>query len=88
VAFGEPVDEECPSAAPEKNYGPVALRSSLAWPGNPLFDDPTTKIGVDPAIFGPSNSLEQDRIRNPLLPGKALKPPGLEDSQSEPYSIL
>jgi hypothetical protein len=60
-----------PGSAPEKDDGPVAFRSSLAWPGNPLFDDLTAKVGVDLAPLGPSNSVTQDRIRNPLPPGKA-----------------
>jgi hypothetical protein len=29
----------------------------LAWPGDPLFDDLTAKVGVDLALFDPSNSL-------------------------------
>ncbi len=52
--------------------GTVAFRSSLPWPGNTLFDDPTAKVGVDLALLGPSDSLTQHRIRNPFLPGKAL----------------
>jgi hypothetical protein len=30
LAFGEPVYEECPGSAPEKDDGPVAFRSSLS----------------------------------------------------------
>jgi hypothetical protein len=80
--------EDCLGSAPEKDDGPVAFRSSLSWPGDPLFDDFTAKVGVDLALFGPSNSLTQNRIRNPLLSGKALKPPGFEDSHGAPQSIL
>ena len=60
--------------------GPVAFRSSLPWPGNPLFDDLTAEIGVNLTLFCASNSLTQNRIRNPFLLGKALKSPGFEDS--------
>jgi hypothetical protein len=49
---------------------------------------PPAKVGVDLALFGPSNSLTQRRIRNPFLPGKALKPPGFEDSQNAAPLIL
>jgi hypothetical protein len=73
LAFGEPVHKECLGSAPEKDDGPVAFRSSLPWPGDPLFDDLTAKAGVDLALFGPSNSLTQDRIRNPFLPGKSVE---------------
>jgi hypothetical protein len=83
-ALGEPVHEECPGSAPEKDDGPVAFRPSLSRSGDPLFDDPTAKVGVDLTPFGPSNSLPQDRIRNPFLCGKALKPPGFENSHSGP----
>ena len=62
---------------PVLDDGPVAFRFSLPWSGDPLFDDLTAKAGVDLALFGPSNSPTQDRIRSPFLPGKALKPPGL-----------
>jgi hypothetical protein len=86
--FGEPVHEECLGSAPEKDDGPVALRSSLPWPGDPLFDDPTAKVGVNLIVFGPCNSLTQDRIRNPFLLDEALKPPGFEDSHRAPSSIL
>jgi hypothetical protein len=45
LAFGESVYEECAtlsgkSLPPEKDDRLVALRSSLPWPGDPLFDDP------------------------------------------------
>jgi len=79
-AFGEPVHKECLGTAPEKDDRPAAFRSSLPRPGDSLFDDPTTKVCVNLALFGPYNSLTQGRIRNPFLPGKALKPPGFEDS--------
>jgi hypothetical protein len=69
---------------PEQDNGPVAFRSSLPWPGDPLFDDPAAKVGVNLALFGPSNSLTQHRIHNPFPPGKALKPPGFEDSHRAP----
>src|ERR1035437_8903114 len=82
MALGEPVHEECVVSAPEEDDGPVSFRSTLPRPGDPLFDDPTTKVGVDLATFRPSNSLKQDRIRNPFLPGKALKPPGFVGSHS------
>jgi hypothetical protein len=49
-----------------------------------LFDDLTAKVGVDLALFGPSHGLAQDHIRDPFLPGKALKPPGFEDSHNAP----
>jgi hypothetical protein len=88
LAFGEPVHEECLGSAPEKDDGPVPFRSSLPWPGGPLFDDFTAKVGVDLALFGPSNSLTPDRIRNPFLFGKALKSPGFKDSHGAPQSIL
>jgi len=68
--------------------GPVAFRSSLTRSGNPLFDDFTAKVGVDLALFGPSNRFTQGRIRNSFLPGKALKPSGFQDSHSVPRSIL
>jgi hypothetical protein len=87
-ALGESVNEECPGSSPEKDDGTVAPRSSLPWPGDPLFDDPTAEIGVDSAHFGPINRLTQSRIRNPFLLGKALKPPGFEDSHSATKSIL
>jgi hypothetical protein len=80
LAFGEPVYEECLRSAPEEDDGAVAFRSSLSRPGDPLFDDPTTKVGVDLALFGASDSLKQDRIRNRFLPGKALKPSGFVGS--------
>ena len=80
LAFGEPVYKECLGSAPEEDDGPVAFRSSLPWPGNPLFDDLTAKVGVDLALFGPCNRLTQGRIRNPFLPGEALKLSGFEDS--------
>jgi hypothetical protein len=88
LAFGEPVHEKCLGSAPEKDNGLVAFRSSLPWPGDPLFDDITAKVSVDLALLGPSNSLTQDRIRNPFLSGKALEPPGFEDSHGAPQSIL
>jgi hypothetical protein len=67
LALGEPVHEKCLGAATEQDDGPVAFRSSLARSGDPLFDDFTAKVGVDLALFGPSNRLMQVRIRNPFL---------------------
>jgi hypothetical protein len=52
--------------------------------GDPLFDDLAAKVGIDLALFGPNHCLAQGRIRNPFLPGEALKPPGCEDSHSAP----
>jgi hypothetical protein len=80
LVFGEAVYEERLASMPEKNDGPIAFRSSLPWPGNPLLDDLTAKFGVYLALFGPNNSLTQGCIRNAFLPSKALKPPGFEDS--------
>jgi hypothetical protein len=84
LAFGEPVHKECPSSrersTAEKDDCPVTFRSSLSRLGDALFDDTATKVGVDLTFFGPSNSVTQDRIRNPFFPGEALKPPGFEDS--------
>jgi hypothetical protein len=88
LALGKPVHEECLGSAPEKDDGPVAFRFSLPGSGDPLFDDLTAKVGVDLALFGPSNSLAQGRIRNLFLRGKALKPPGFEDSHTAPESII
>jgi len=82
LALGEPVYEKRPGTPTEQDDGPVAFRFSLPWSGDPLFDDLTAKVGIDLTLFGPSNSLTQDRIRNPFLPGKALKPPGFVDSHS------
>jgi len=65
LAFGEPVHKECLGSAAEKDDGSVAFRPSLPWPGDPLFDDPTTKVGVNLALFGACDSLTQGRIRNP-----------------------
>jgi hypothetical protein len=59
----------------------------VARPGHPLFDDLTTEADIDLALFGSSNSLTQDRIRNPFLPGKALKPPGFVDPHSAPFIL-
>jgi len=68
------------------SYSPK--RSSLTRPGDPLFDDLAAKVGVDLALIGPSNRLAQSGIRNPFLPGKALKPSGLDDSHFTPESLL
>jgi hypothetical protein len=51
----------------------------LSWPGDPLFDNPTTKIGVYLAFLRSIDSLAQRRILNPFLPGETLKPLGFED---------
>ncbi len=82
LALGEPVHEECPGSAPEEDDGPLASRFSLPWSGDPLLDDPTAKVGVDLAPFGPTNRLAQNRIPYPLLHGKTSKPPGFEDLHS------
>jgi hypothetical protein len=52
-----------------------------------LFDDPTAKIGVDLTPFGPGDSLKQNRIRDPFLPGKALKPPGFVGSHGTRFIL-
>jgi hypothetical protein len=82
LALGEPEHEECSGPSPKKDDGPITFRSSLPWSGDPLFDDPTTKVGIDLAFLGPSNSIAQDRIRNSFFSGKALKPSGFEDSHA------
>ena len=84
LAFGEPIHEKCLRAATVQDDGPLALRLSLTRSGDPLFDDPAAKAGVDLAIFGTINSLTQSRVRNPFRPGKAMKPPGFEDSHLWP----
>jgi hypothetical protein len=76
LALGEPVHEKRSVIATEQDDGPVAFRFSLPRSGDPLFDDLAAQVGVDLALFGPGDSLMQGRIRNPFLPGKALKPPG------------
>ena len=54
---------------------PLAFNSAaICFSGDPLFDDLTAKVGVALAPFGPSNSLTQDPIRNPFLPGNASLP--------------
>ena len=53
LTFGEPIREECLLAATEPDDGPVAFRSSLSGPGDPLFDELAAKVGVDLAFFGP-----------------------------------
>src|SRR5258708_2195704 len=87
LALGEAVHEECLTSAPEEDDGPVAFRPSLPRSGDPLFDDLTAKVGVDLTLFGPLHSLAQDGVRDTFFPGKALKPPGLEDSHIVPKSI-
>jgi hypothetical protein len=79
-ALGEPVHEKCLGSAPEKDDCTLAFRFSSSWTSDTLFDDFTAKVCVDLAVFGASDSVEQDRIRNSFLFGKALKPPGFEDS--------
>lgn len=59
-ALSEAIHEERPGSAPEKDNDPIAFGSSLPGSRNPLFDDPSPKIGVDLAIFGPSDGLTQD----------------------------
>ena len=58
-------------ARPEHNQRSISAGLALAWTRDPLFDDLTAKVGVDLALFGPSNSFTQNRIRNPFFPGKA-----------------
>jgi len=53
------------------------LRFSPTRPGDPLLDDTTAKIGIHLAHFPAGHRLTQDRI--PFVPGKPLKPPGLEN---------
>jgi hypothetical protein len=53
LALGEPVYEECLGSAPEKDDGAVAFRFSLPWSGDPLFEDPTSKVGVGSGPFRP-----------------------------------
>jgi hypothetical protein len=84
LVLGEPENEECEAPAPEQNNCPVTLRLPLSGSSDPLFDDPAAQIGVDAADLGPSNSLTQNRIRNCFFPGKALEPPGFEDSHYTP----
>jgi hypothetical protein len=88
LAFRESIHEERLGTATEQDDGPVAFRSALSWPGDPLLDDLTAKVRVDLPVFGPGNSLPQGRISNSFPPGKALKPPGFEDPPSSPCFIL
>ena len=80
LALGEPLHERRLGTATEQDDGQVASRSPPTRSGDPLFNDFTAKVGVDLALFGPSNSLTQGCIRDPFLAGKALKPSGFEDS--------
>lgn len=57
-ALGESLHEERFVSATEKDDGPVAFRSSLPWPGDPLFDDPGAKVRFDLALFGPNDGLK------------------------------
>jgi hypothetical protein len=57
VALSESVLKECPVPAPEEDNCPVTLRLALTRPGDPLFNDPTSKIGIDLALFGPGDSV-------------------------------
>jgi hypothetical protein len=43
------------------NY-PIALRSSLSRPRNPLLNDLTAKVGIDLPPFGPRHSLAKQHI--------------------------
>jgi hypothetical protein len=87
LAFSEPVHKPCLGSAAKKDDGSVAFRSSLPWPGDPLFDDPTSKVGVNLALFGPYNSLTQGRIRNPFL-AKRSNHLDLKILTNAPESIL
>jgi hypothetical protein len=75
LTFREPIHKKRPGPAPEKDDGPLTLRSSMPWPGYPLFDDLATKVSVNLAPLGPSHSFSQNRIRYTFLTGKALEPP-------------
>ncbi|HXP83218.1 MAG TPA: hypothetical protein VN841_00770 [Bryobacteraceae bacterium] len=68
LAFGESIHEERPAlfrkrswrgpSAAEKNDAPVAFRSPLSGPGDPLFDDLTAKVGIDLSFLGSSDGLK------------------------------
>jgi hypothetical protein len=88
LAFGEPLYEKRFGSASKKNNSTVSFRSSLSGPGDPLFDDLSAEVSVNLAFLRPSYSLTQSRVSNRFLPGKALEPPGLEDSHTKPDFIL
>jgi len=57
LALREPIYEDGPFRAPEKDDRPVPFRLPLSRSCDPLLYDPTTKISINLASFRATNSL-------------------------------